>query len=194
MTGKFKDYITTFSKISKSIIATQGKDKKFPAQEVINNIAKVITRHTLSGGKILFIGNGGSASISSHIATDLLKNVGMPALAFNDASLLTCLSNDLGYERVFSEPLKMLAGKNDILFAISSSGRSQNILNACKAAKKKGCFLITLSGFDPKNPLRAMGDINIYVPSDSYGYVEITHLAICHFIVDKLMEKHKQDG
>ena len=137
----------------------------------------------------MIIGNGGSASIASHIATDLLKNLKIPALALNDASLLTCLSNDLGYENVFSMPLGILARKGDILFAISSSGKSKNILNAVIQGKKKGCIVIAFSGFSPRNPLRNKGDINFYVPSSSYGAVEITHLAICHAIVDILFKK-----
>jgi len=73
-----------------------------------------------------------------------------------------------------------------VLFSISSSGASQNIIKAVKMARKKGTFLITLSGFDAANPLRAHGDINFYVPSRDYGSVEIAHLAICHHIVDRI--------
>jgi len=143
--------------------------------------------------KLIFIGNGGSASIASHMATDFLKNGGIPAIAFNDASLITCLSNDLGYENVFKKPIEMLAGKGDLLVSISSSGRSANILQATQAAKKKPCFIITLSGFDSDNPLRGMGDINFYVKSRSYGHVEIAHLTICHCLLDMIIEKG-QDG
>ena len=143
---------------------------------------------------MILIGNGGSASIASHIATDFLKNAEIPALAFNDSSLITCLSNDLGYEYVFQKPLEMLAKKGDILFSISSSGKSENILNAVKEAKSKGCFLITCSGFNKKNPLRKLGDINFYIPSYAYGYVEIAHLVICHSVVDKIIEKVNSHG
>lgn len=139
--------------------------------------------------KLIFIGNGGSASIASHMATDFLKNGGIPAIAFNDASLITCLSNDLGYENVFKKPIEMLAGKGDLLVSISSSGRSANILQATQAAKKKLCSIVTLSGFDSDNPLRKMGDINFYVKSRSYGYVEITHLTLLHCLLDMIIEK-----
>ena len=137
----------------------------------------------------MIVGNGGSASIASHIATDFLKNLNIPALAFNDSSLLTCLSNDLGYEQVFSTPIGLLANKGDILFAISSSGKSKNILNAVSQARKRSCFIIGLSGFSASNPLRKMGNLNFYAPSSSYGDVEIAHLAICHTIVDILCKK-----
>ncbi len=108
-------------------------------------------------------------------------------MAFNDSSLLTCLSNDLGYEYVFSVPIGKLAKKKDVVFAISSSGKSKNILNAVSKAKEKGCILISLSGFSQSNPLRDMGKNNFYVPSFSYGDVEIAHLAICHAIADSMI-------
>jgi D-sedoheptulose 7-phosphate isomerase len=150
-------------------------------------IVKKIASCGRKNNKIILIGNGGSASIASHIATDFLRNCGIPAMTFNDASLLTCVSNDFGYTSVFARPLGILAQKGDILFAVSSSGRSPNILNAVAAAKKKGCYIVTLSGFSPGNPLRTKGNINFYVPSNSYGCVEITHLAICHSIVDTII-------
>jgi D-sedoheptulose 7-phosphate isomerase len=123
------------------------------------------------------------------MATDFLKNAKIAALAFSDSSLLTCLSNDLGYENVFKKPIEMLAQRGDIVFDISSSGCSKNILNAAIAAKRKGCILITLSGFKRNNPLRNLGDVNLYVPSNSYGYVESTHSVICHCINDYLLKK-----
>ena len=83
----------------------------------------------------------------------------------------------------------MFADSGDILMAISSSGRSENILLAVEAAKGKGCKVITMSGFSPDTPLRLTGDLNFYVPSDSYGYVEITHLALCHCILDAIISR-----
>ncbi len=160
----------------------------------LTQIANIIFLHVKKGNKIIIIGNGGSASIASHIQTDFLKNLKIPALAFNDASLLTCLSNDLGYENVFSTPIGILAKKGDILFAISSSGRSKNILNAVSVARNKGCFIIGLSGFSLRNSLRSIGNVNFYVPSSSYGAVEIIHLAICHAIVDILCRKQLKNG
>jgi len=168
------------------IETTDSTGRPLGCQKAILQIVKVISRQSKKGNKVMLIGNGGSASIASHIATDFLKNIKIPALAFSDSSLLTCLSNDLGYEQVFSTPIGILAKRGDILFAISSSGKSKNILNAVSQAKKKGCFVAGLSGFSPRNPLRNMGNINFYAPSSSYGAVEIAHLAICHAIVDIL--------
>jgi D-sedoheptulose 7-phosphate isomerase len=137
-----------------------------------------------AGNKIIFVGNGGSASIASHLAIDFSKNGGLRSLAFNDAAALTCLSNDLGYENVFSKQIDFHAHPGDLLIAISSSGRSPNILSAVKAARGRNCKIVTYSGFTEDNDLRRMGDINFYVRSREYGFIEIAHLALCHAILD----------
>ncbi len=135
----------------------------------------------------MIVGNGGSASIASHMAIDYSKNGGIPAIAFNDPAGLTCLANDLGYEEVFSHQIRMLGRPGDFLCAISSSGRSTNILNAVETARKKNIEILTLSGFSDTNPLRSMGDMNLYLGSAVYGFVEIGHLTLCHAILDNLM-------
>jgi len=171
------------------IQVTDLNRKSINLEKAVARVCEVILRQNKKGAKVIIVGNGGSASIASHIVTDFIKNLNIPALSFSDPSLLTCLSNDLGYEKVFSAPIGVLAKKGDILFAISSSGKSRNILNAAAEGKKKGCFVVTFSGFLSGNPLRKMGDINFYVPSSSYGAVEIAHLAVCHAIVDLLYKK-----
>ena len=140
-----------------------------------------------NGGKNIFIGNGGSAAIASHMAIDYSKNGRLPSQAFNDGASLTCLGNDLGYENVFAEQIKLFAKPVDQLFAISSSGASPNILGAVAEARRVGCRVITLSGFKSDNPLRGMGELNWYVDSLEYGFVEISHLVICHAILDYQM-------
>jgi D-sedoheptulose 7-phosphate isomerase len=136
------------------------------------------------GRKLMFIGNGGSAGICSHMATDYSKNGNLRSLAFNDGAMLTCLGNDLGYENVFARQIDIHGMEGDVLMAISSGGRSPNILEGVAAARRKGCRVVTLSGFGADNPLRKRGDINFYLPSNQYGFVEIGHLAICHAILD----------
>ena len=144
-----------------------------------------IRRCTERGNKTVFIGNGGSAGIASHMAVDYNKNANMRALAFNDGAMLTCLGNDYGYEWVFAKQLEMVGQDGDVLVAISSSGQSANILRAVEAARARGMTVITLSGFKPDNPLRGRGDLNFYVPSDRYGYVELSHQSLCHAVADK---------
>lgn len=146
--------------------------------------ADTVRAATTAGRKVIFIGNGGTAATASHQAVDYWKNGGMRAIAFNDASLLTCVSNDFGYEFVFERPIQMFADAGDVLVAMSSSGKSENILRGVRAGRTASCRIVTMSGFAPDNPLRAAGDINFYAPSCSYGHVEIAHLAISHAVVD----------
>lgn len=143
-----------------------------------------------AGGAVLWVGNGGSAALASHFAVDVF-NAGVRSTAFNDAALLTCMGNDCGYEQVFARPVALFASPGDVLVAISSSGRSPNILAAARAARERGCAVVTLSGFGEDNPLRALGDWNFYVPSSAYGPVETVHAIICHALVDALKERRR---
>ena len=136
--------------------------------------------------KLFIAGNGGSAAIASHVAIDLAKSLNINCLNFNEPSLITCYSNDYGYEKWLSTCIKNYCDKNDYLILISSSGKSKNIINAANEAKKKGMKLITLSGFNSSNPLRKKGLINFWVDSNSYNFVESTHLLILLSAIDFL--------
>ena len=140
-----------------------------------------------SGRKLMFVGNGASAAIASHQAVDYWKTGGIRATAFNDPAQLTCLGNDYGYAHVFAKAVEMFADPGDVLVAVSSSGRSENILRAAGAAREKACRVITLSGFERANPLRGLGDVNFYVPSKTYGHVEVTHVALLHGMLDAIV-------
>ena len=166
----FYPYTTAFTEIE---VEPDGFEKTI-------ELAKNVRSRT---GRVFFIGNGGSAAIASHMAIDWLNKAKFSAFALNDPASLTCLSNDYGYETVFSIPLMAhYFGNNDLLFAISSSGKSRNLLKALPADGK----IVTLSGFDRENPLRLEGDINFYVPSYDYGVVETVHLGILHTLLDSL--------
>ena len=143
-------------------------------------IQAVISNHQ----HIYVIGNGGSSGIASHHANDLLNCTGVAAVALSDASQITCMANDYGYENVYARPLAALGRKNDLLIAISSSGKSKNILVACETMRKAGASVVTLSGFEPENPLRQLGDINYFTGVKDYGLVESAHFFILHTIVD----------
>lgn len=132
-----KKYFDIMQDLLKSITATSRGGKKYQIDDAVNFSVRMIRRAKKLHGKIIFIGNGGSATIASHLVVDFLKNTGMQALAFNDEALLTCISNDFGYEYVFEKPIKIFAGADDVLVAISSSGQSRNILRGVAIAKKK---------------------------------------------------------
>ena len=137
--------------------------------------------------KVMFIGNGGSAGIASHLAIDYSKNGRLPAMVFSDISAATCLSNDYGYEYVFAKQIQFHGQKQDVLVAISSSGSSLNILRAVTAARSIGCQVITFSGFDIDNPLRQLGDLNFYIDSKEYGFVEVAHMSLGHALLDYIV-------
>jgi D-sedoheptulose 7-phosphate isomerase len=175
---KLKNYL---NKISKKII----EDENILNQLIL--IKKILLSTIKSKKKVLIFGNGGSAAISSHVSVDLTKNTKIKAINFNEADLITCFSNDYGYQNWVSKAIDFYADKNDVLILISSSGKSKNMLNACKAAKRKKIKnIITFTGNKKNNPLSKLGDINLWVNSNIYNYIENVHqiwlLSICDLI------------
>lgn len=177
-------YFTALSGYLTDTAVTTLSGQSLDMAEAVNQVMLLARRTHAAGNKLIFVGNGGSAAISSHMATDYSKNGDVRAMALNDASMLSCLGNDLGYERVFAKQIELYARADDLVIAISSSGRSANILNGVKAARAAKCAVVTFSGFASDNPLRCLGDLNFYINSDRYGFVEIGHLTICHAILD----------
>ena len=176
-----------FGTLAQALVGTEVTDrtsKSLSLDEGCEWVRKAAHQAHDAGNKIIFVGNGGSAGIASHLAIDFSKNGGLRALAFNDPSALTCLGNDLGYENVFAKQLEFHARPGDLLVAISSSGRSPNILGAVKVARERDCKVVTYSGFTAQNELRQTGDVNFYVRANEYGFVEVAHLALCHAVLD----------
>jgi len=180
-------YAATLSRLIAAAEATRLGGAALPLGQAFTEVIAALRATAAAGNKLMFIGNGGSAGIASHSAIDYSKNGAMPALAFNDSAALTCLGNDYGYDSVFSRQIEMHARPGDLLIALSSSGRSLNILRAVDAARGRGCGVLTLSGFCRANPLRSTGDVNLYVASDQYGFVELTHQSLIHAILDMAM-------
>ena len=185
---------STLKTLLDNILATDNQGLPLVLEEALESTIDMITEKSQEGGQLLFIGNGGSAAISSHMATDFWKNAGIRATAFNDSVLLTCISNDHGYKYVFEKAIEMHGTGRDILIAISSSGRSENILRGVFAAQEKKMAIITFSGFDKNNLLRGKGDINFYVPASHYGRVEVIHHALCHCLIDVIIKNKASLG
>lgn len=181
------EYAQKFKTAFEHIVSSDSK-ASIPYADAIKKALEIILAAQGKNAKVMMIGNGGSAGIASHMAVDYWKNGNIRSTAFNDSSLLTCVANDYDYTEVFAKPIEMFAEADDVLFAISSSGSSQNILNGAKAAIEKGCKVVTFSGFSEENPLRTMGDVNFYVPAFSYGFVEILHNLIIHEILDTKLQ------
>ncbi len=140
-------------------------------------------------GKVMFFGNGGSASDSQHLAAEFVgrfkkERKPLPALALTvDTSILTSLANDYGYEVVFARQIEALGQKNDIAFGISTSGKAKNVACALKQAKKMGIFTIALTGGDG-GELAKIADISLIVPSAVTARIQEAHITIGHIICD----------
>ena len=175
-TNFVKNYLNDFSSSLKP--SDELVKKLVEAKEILLNVKK-------NNSKIMIFGNGGSAAIASHVSVDLTKNANIRCSNYNEADLITCFSNDYGFENWIAKAIEFYGDEGDVLIAISSSGKSQNMINATSAAKtKKFSKVITLSGFQEGNPLSKSGDINLWVDSKAYNFVENLHQVWLLAIVD----------
>jgi len=162
-----------------------------PNEKIIDQLGKVadlIKVINAKGNKVLIFGNGGSAAISSHVSVDLTKNAGVRCVNCNEADLITCFSNDYGYERWVEKAVDFYGDEGDLLIVISSSGSSKNMLNGVKAARN-GNFnaVVTFTGFADENPLRQLGDMNLWADSKAYNFIENIHQVWLLAIVDLII-------
>ena len=164
---------------------TGSDGNSLDAELGIEKILEELQLTKKSGKRVFIIGNGGSAAVASHTVTDFLNKGKLSASTLHEPALLTCMTNDYGYEEAFTRILSTVAGKGDVLFAISSSGQSVNIHNAVKRMQELEGTVISLSGFRYDNPLRLLGDLNFWIDSTDYGVVEMGHLFLLHHIADR---------
>tara|TARA_B100000989_G_C19531436_1_gene470204 strand:- start:6024 stop:6590 length:567 start_codon:yes stop_codon:yes gene_type:complete len=158
--------------------------------EILIEIKRSILEAKKQNKKVIIIGNGGSAAISSHFSVDLTKNANVRCINFNESDLITCFANDFGYEEAFKKAISFYGDKGDLLIAISSSGKSLNILNACQAAKDLDFSkIVTFSGMNKDNPLSKTGDINLWVDSKAYNLIENIHQFYLLMIIDLIIGK-----
>lgn len=151
----------------------------------ITQVQKLFEKIKKNKKKIIVIGNGGSAAIANHVCVDIIKITKIKALNLNNSSLFTCFANDYGHDNWMGQALLHLGDTGDLLIAISSSGKSKNIINACKIAKrKKFSSIITLTGFKKNNPVNKIGNINFWVDSNVYNFIENIHQIILLAVVD----------
>lgn len=152
------------------------------------------------GGKIILFGNGGSASDSQHIAAELVGRFkkdrpGLPAIALTtNTSILTAVANDYGYEIIFSKQIEALAGKNDLVIGISTSGKARNVACGIKQAKKMGLKTVALTGGDGGD-LARLADVSLVVPSSVTARIQEAHItighAVCEIIEQTLFQEQK---
>lgn len=186
-------YLKTFSEVLSQIQVTDRQGKVLSLETGVQETVETILSLSACNRKVFLVANGGSAALVSHMQNDLCAGVQVRALVFNEAPLLTALANDHGYQEAFERLVDLWADPGDLLIAVSSSGRSENILKAVQAAELHQCQVVTFSGFRPDNPLRSMGQVNFYSPSESYGFVEMSHMSLMHALTDLALQARRAE-
>jgi D-sedoheptulose 7-phosphate isomerase len=198
--SKFPDKSYTDAEIfSKKYFEAHGSALLSVDNSQISRAAALIEATVLNGKRIFSCGNGGSAAIANHLACDCLKGIRTnttiaPKVHSLSSSieLITAISNDISYEDIFSYQIESLLEKNDVLIAISSSGKSKNIIKAIEMTKIIGGFTIGLTGFDGGCVAKNV-DISLNVNSDNYGIVEDIHQSLMHILTQFLRAKYFLD-
>ncbi len=182
MSEKIKKFLNKYTSTYISLVNDQliSKNKITKFYNLCGHIKK-------NKKKIIIAGNGGSAAIASHFSVDMTKNAGIRCINFNESDLLTCFSNDYGYDRWVEKSLQFYADAGDLVIIISSSGKSKNMINAVKFAKKKGHKVVTLTGFNKKNQVSKLGDLNFNINSKNYNQIENLHQFILLTMVDLMI-------
>ena len=176
-----KNYLSNFSELVR------------PGDDIISDLVQIrdtIIAANNNGCKTIIVGNGGSSAIASHFSVDLTKNAGVRCINFNEADLITCFSNDYGFEQWVAKAIEFYGDEGDVLIAISSSGKSKDIINGCVSGRENNFSkIVTFSGFDENNPLNNYGDLNFWIDSKAYNFVENIHqfwlLAVVDLIIGK---------
>ncbi|HHF3064876.1 TPA: D-sedoheptulose 7-phosphate isomerase [Vibrio diabolicus] len=163
----------------------------------INNInlaAKTLSHSFKNGGKVLACGNGGSHCDAMHFSEELTgryreNRPAYPAIAISDPSHISCVSNDFGYDFVFSRYIEALGNKGDVLFCLSTSGNSKNIINAIDAARKKEMLVIALTG-KSGGQMANLADVEVRVPHFGYAdRIQEIHIKVIHILIQLVEEE-----
>ena len=184
----FNNYINQITTALENMIVTTHEGHTLENDSGLAQWCQLTRRVKDDNKTMYFVGNGASAMMASHMAADASKNGQFRSHAFNDVALMTAVSNDIAYEECFAVPLKRFANAGDVLVTISSSGNSPNIIRVIETAHELGIAVVTVSGMKHDNRSRQMGDINFYVPGETYGIVESSHQALLHCWLDRLMD------
>ncbi|MBN23408.1 MAG: phosphoheptose isomerase [Bdellovibrionaceae bacterium] len=177
-----------------SLVKTQYKinDNSICQREAYNQFSSLLKQTKERQGSIYWVANGGSNAIAAHLSQDIINKLKIASHSFTNSSLITCMSNDYGYENVYKIPLETYLKSEDLLIAISSSGNSKNILSAIETAQKKNCSVIGVSGMKDSNLIWNQKDLNlnIYLPSKRYGITEVGHEALLHGMIEVFSESN----
>lgn len=191
MSSYFKEYTKDIYEALEEMIVTDKSGRRITADEgyeIWSDRAEKLRQE--KQGLMFFCGNGASATMSEHMSHDWFQNAQINTYSVSETSHLTAISNDLSYEDVFAYRIDRICSEKDILVTISSSGNSPNVVKAIQTARKKGTFIITVSGKGQDNSSRANGDLNFYVPLNTYGMVESAHAVLIHGALDYFLDKY----
>ena len=155
--------------------------------QTIDQFTSLALEVKTADAKLIFTSNGASAAISAHAAVDSTKQAKIRGITFNEADLITCFSNDYGYENWISEAIKSYYNKSDVVVLISVSGESLSVVNAAITAKDLGLRVVTFTGRNVNNSLKSHGDINFWVDSDAYNIVECIHMIWATTAIDAIL-------
>lgn len=172
-----------------NMIVTMGQ-KEVSLDEGIDLWVEKARAVQAQGGMIFFCGNGASCSMAEHMSHDWFQNAKVNTYTVSETAHITAISNDISYADVFAYRIERVLSEKDILVTVSSSGNSPNVVRAIEEAKKKGAFVITVSGKKADNQSRKLGDLSFYVPLDTYGLVESAHAVLLHDALDTYLEKY----
>ena len=185
-TTSWERYADSIAEMLSSLVVTDRDGHEMRREAGFRIWCEWTLRAHENRGCLFFVGNGASAAMASHTATDVGKNARVRTQVFTDPALMTAVANDVEYAEVFAEPLAWMMNANDVLVGISSSGQSPNVTRAVEKARDREGHSVTLSAMQHDNPLRRCGDLNFYIPASKYGLAETTHAAILHHFVDRL--------
>ena len=183
------DYIDALILTLRAVSIREKGSSELGFEEGMTLLLSLFMTKKREGRTVCFIGNGGSAAIATHMTMDFFKNGGIKVASPFDLSTMTCLGNDYDYEHIFSKQVERMMSAGDLLVAISSSGKSPNIVNAIEAAHGNGAYVLSFTGFSPDNPARSMANYSAYIPSGEYGIVESCHNLMLQELVDKMRER-----
>ena len=181
---QWKNYLKDMTETLGAITVTDQDGVTLDTDEGFARLAGWVRTCATGRCRVYFVGNGASASMACHFSTDLAKNSCAPTEVFTDPSLITATGNDMGYDETFAYPLKQRMAPGEVLIAISSSGNSPNTVKAMATARELGGRSVSFTAMKPDNTMRAMGDLNFFVPTTTYGMAESAHAVMLHHLID----------
>lgn len=178
-----KDFLTSYFEDYRRLLINDE------VMGIIADFAELAKSVQAARGKMMFAGNGASASIAEHGAVDFTKQGKVRGVTFHDPNLMTCFANDFGYDHWMAKAVEHYGDPGDAVVLISCSGESPSVVNAADKAREMGLKVVTFTGRNPGNALKARGDVNFHVPSHAYNVVENLHAIWLTAAIDLIIGK-----